>query len=233
MGFQLQTKDFIRYFQEAREVIAAQRDYVTELDSTTGDGDHWVNVNMGFEKITALSKELEDMTLADMFKKVGMTMYSAVGGSSGALYGSGYMAAGRACAGKAVLDVHGLYEVYDAMLQEIMKRGKTEPGQKTMIVALYPALRAYREGLDAGRRDEEIIQDFMEGAANGAKRTKEMEAVKGRASYRSDKGVGHLDPGAVTMAMQLECMGNMILNTLKQKTGGDTYDEENTILCTR
>ena len=60
MGFQLQTKDFIRYFQEAREVIAAQRDYVTELDSTTGDGDHWVNVNMGFEKITALSKELED-----------------------------------------------------------------------------------------------------------------------------------------------------------------------------
>ena len=56
MGFQLQTKDFIRYFQEAREVIAAQRDYVTELDSTTGDGDHWVNVNMGFEKITALSK---------------------------------------------------------------------------------------------------------------------------------------------------------------------------------
>lgn len=50
MGFQLQTKDFIRYFQEAREVIAAQRDYVTELDSTTGDGDHWVNVNMGFEK---------------------------------------------------------------------------------------------------------------------------------------------------------------------------------------
>ena len=63
MGFQLQTKDFIRYFQEAREVIAAQRDYVTELDSTTGDGDHWVNVNMGFEKITALSKELEDMTL--------------------------------------------------------------------------------------------------------------------------------------------------------------------------
>ena len=69
MGFQLQTKDFIRYFQEAREVIAAQRDYVTELDSTTGDGDHWVNVNMGFEKITALSKELEDMTLAVLHER--------------------------------------------------------------------------------------------------------------------------------------------------------------------
>ena len=39
-----------------------------------------------------------------------------------------------------------------------------------------------------------------------------MEAVKGRASYRTDKGVGHLDPGAVTMAMQLESIGNLILN---------------------
>ena len=119
------------------------------------------------------------------------------------------------------------------MLQEIMKRGKTEPGQKTMIDALYPALRAYKEGMDAGKCEEEIIKAFMEGAVSGAEQTKSMEAVKGRASYRSDKGVGHLDPGAVTMAMQLECMGNMILNTLKQKTGGDTYDEENTILRTR
>ena len=93
-----------RYFQEAREVMAAQRDYITKLDSTTGDGDHWVNVNMGFEKITALSNELEEMNLADMFKRVGMTMYSAVGGSSGALDGSGYMAASRACAGKRALD---------------------------------------------------------------------------------------------------------------------------------
>lgn len=215
MGFQLQAKDFVQYFQEAREVIAAQRDYITKLDSTTGDGDHWVNVNMGFEKITALSKELEEMNLADMFKRVGMTMYSAVGGSSGALYGSGYMAASRACAGKRALDLHSLYEAYDAMLQEIMKRGKTEPGQKTMIDALYPALRAYKEGMDAGKCEEEIIRAFMEGAVSGAEQTKSMEAVKGRASYRSDKGVGHLDPGAVTMAMQLECIGNTILNKLK------------------
>ena len=92
---------------------------------------------MGFEKITALSQELETMDLAAMFKKVGMTMYSAVGGSSGALYGSGYMAASRYCMGKDYLDVHSLYEMYEAMLQEIMKRGKTEPGQKTMLDACH------------------------------------------------------------------------------------------------
>lgn len=217
MGFQIGTQDFITYFQQTRETIAEQKEYITELDSTTGDGDHWVNVNMGFEKITALSQELESMSLADMFKKVGMTMYSAVGGSSGALYGSGYMAASRACTGKAFLDVHSLYEMYDAMLQEIMKRGKTGPGQKTMIDALSQALHAYKKALDAGEGEEEIIQSFIEGAKQGAEATKEMEAVKGRASYRTDKGVGHLDPGAVTMAMQLESMGNYILHSLKER----------------
>lgn len=215
MGFQINTKDFIQYFQQTREMIAGQKDYVTELDSTTGDGDHWVNVNMGFEKITALSQELENMNLSDMFKKVGMTMYSAVGGSSGALYGSGYMAASRVCAGKDFLDIQSLYEMYDGMLQEIMKRGKTEPGQKTMIDALSQALLAYKDALDANKDEKDVLLKFIEGAKEGAENTRNMPAVKGRASYRTDKGVGHLDPGAVTMAMQLETMGNYILNKLK------------------
>ena len=215
MGFQIDTKDFIAYFEQTKKVIAGQREYVTELDSTTGDGDHWVNINMGFEKITALSQELETMDLAAMFKKVGMTMYSAVGGSSGALYGSGYMAASRYCTGKDYLDVHSLYEMYEAMLQEIMKRGKTEPGQKTMLDALSQALLAYKAALDAQADEKEIIKSFIEGAKQGAESTRDMEAVKGRASYRTDKGVGHLDPGAVTMSMQLESMGTIILEKLK------------------
>ena len=215
MGFQIDTKDFIAYFEQTKKVIAGQREYVTELDSTTGDGDHWVNINMGFEKITALSQELETMDLAAMFKKVGMTMYSAVGGSSGALYGSGYMAASRYCTGKDYLDVHSLYEMYEAMLQEIMKRGKTEPGQKTMLDALSQALLAYKAALDAQADEKEVITSFIEGAKQGAESTRDMEAVKGRASYRTDKGVGHLNPGAVTMAMQLESMGTIILEKLK------------------
>ena len=215
MGFQIDTKDFIAYFEQTKKVIAGQKEYVTELDSTTGDGDHWVNINMGFEKITALSQELETMDLAAMFKKVGMTMYSAVGGYSGALYGSGYMAASRYCTRKDYLDVHSLYEMYEAMLQEIMKRGKTEPGQKTMLDALSQALLAYKAALDAQADEKEIIKSFIEGARQGAESTRDMEAVKGRASYRTDKGVGHLDPGAVTMAMQLESMGTIILEKLK------------------
>ena len=68
--------------------------------------------------------------------------------------------------------------------------------------------------MDANKSETEIIESFIQGAKDGAEATRNMEAVKGRASYRTDKGVGHLDPGAVTMAMQLESLGNYILKTL-------------------
>ena len=50
MGFQLTTKDYVEYIKKAYEKIHANGDYITELDSATGDGDHWTNINMGFEK---------------------------------------------------------------------------------------------------------------------------------------------------------------------------------------
>ena len=79
-----------------------------------------------------------------------------------------------------------------------------------MIDSLYQGLEAYKAALDAGDDEKTVIEKFVQGAKDGAEATRDMEAVKGRASYRTDKGVGHLDPGAVTMSMQIECMGKYI-----------------------
>lgn len=216
MTVNITVNDFIQYFNQTKDLIYKEKEYVTELDSATGDGDHWVNVNKGFEQITNILKDApDDFTFVDLFKKIGMTMFSSVGGSSGALYGSGYVAASKICKEKNYeyeLDIHALYDVYHAMLVEMMKRGKTEPGQKTMIDSLHNALKAYKESLDANKSEKETIEAFIQGANDGAQATRDMKAVKGRASYRTDKGVGHLDPGAITMAMQLESLGNYILN---------------------
>ncbi len=81
MGFSLKTEDYIQYFKKTKDIIADQKEYITELDASTGDGDHWVNIHKGFEKIVELSDQLENLSLSDMFKKVGMTLFSAVGGS--------------------------------------------------------------------------------------------------------------------------------------------------------
>ena len=104
MGFELTSKDYVEYLKKAYVKIHENGDYITSLDAATGDGDHWANINMGFENLVAAGPEMETMPMCDVFKKIGMLMMSKIGGSSGVLYGGAYMAAGKAIAGKETID---------------------------------------------------------------------------------------------------------------------------------
>lgn len=194
-------KDYYAYIERAAAAIHAQRDYVTGLDMETGDGDHWVNINSGFEALCAIREELENLSMADCFKKIGMTLMSKIGGSSGVLYGGGYLAAAKAVKGKSSLTTDELFGALEAMLSSMMERGDAVPGMKTMLDALAPAIRTYSE--NRGEESTALFEKVREAALAGAEATRDMPAVKGRASYRIDKGVGHIDPGAVTMSIQL------------------------------
>ena len=96
--------------------------------------------------------------------------------------------------------------------EAIASRGNAKPGYKTMLDAIYPAANAYQKSLNEGNDIADCLHKMVMAAKQGADSTREMEAVKGRASYREDKSVGYLDPGAVTMAMQLECMAECFAN---------------------
>ena len=100
MSFTLTAKDYAEYIKLAYELIHSKGDYITELDSVTGDGDHWTNINMGFENLVKNVDRLETMELSDEFKEIGKIMMSVIGGSSGVLYGSAYIAAAKALKGK-------------------------------------------------------------------------------------------------------------------------------------
>lgn len=211
MGFQITPEEYVDYIVLAGEEIEKNGEYVTELDAKTGDGDHWVNLNTGFQKLISIQKELKGMELASMLNKIGMTLMSAIGGSSGILYGSGYLAASKALKETKVLDIDTLYTFLKTELTAIMERGKAKPGWKTMIDSLYEAVEAYRTAREEGQDERQVIEALRRGAAEGRDHTREMEAVKGRASYQTNKGVGELDPGAVTMCIQLECLSDYII----------------------
>lgn len=211
MGFRISTADYVEYLHLAGLELEKNRDYVTALDAKTGDGDHWVNLNMGFQKLFSIEEELKNLPLSDMLKKVGMTLMSAIGGSSGVLYGSSYIAAAKALKGVEALDCASLLTLLETQLQAIMDRGKAQPGWKTMIDSLYEGAVAYRKALEAGSDEKTILEALKQGATQGMEHTREMAAVKGRASYQTNQGVGELDPGAVTMCIQLTCLSNYIL----------------------
>jgi len=214
MSFEIKSKDYVGYIKKAAAKIAESSEYISKLDAATGDGDHWANINMGFESIVEAADELETMPMDAVFKKIGLLMMNKVGGSSGVLYGGAYISAGAKIAGKEALSSEDLCLSLETMVNDMMVRGKAKPGFKTMIDSLYPAVETYKDALKNGLSDIETLENVKHSALDGAEKTKEMAAVKGRASYQTNKGIGHLDPGAVTMSYQIECLCNYIIENV-------------------
>lgn len=210
MGFQLSGKDYAEYIKLAAARVHENRDYITALDSATGDGDHWSNINMGFEKLVETIPEIETMSLFDEFKKIGMIMMSVIGGSSGILYGSAYLGAAKVLKNKEKIENQDMCNILEAMLNAIMERGNSKPGFKTMIDCLYPAVECYKDCIAKRLPENESIVLVKKAAIEGALSTEGMEAVRGRACYQANKGVGHLDPGAMTMSYQVETLMDYI-----------------------
>lgn len=211
---------YVEYLEKAHKLIRENETYVTDLDLATGDGDHWSNLNKGFAALMEMKSELRELPLNQLFLKIGMTLMATIGGSSGVLYGGAYMAAARTLANKEAMDAADLCQVLNVMLEDIMNRGKAQRGFKTMIDALAPAVDAFREGLEKGLDEKVLLAGVKEASIQGANATKEMQAVRGRATYQADKGVGHLDPGAVTMSYQLAALCDTVSANL-----GEEYDE--------
>lgn len=197
---------YMEYLDLVLAKLAQNRDYVTELDSATGDGDHWVNMNMGFQKLVSSRETLVGLSLKDMFKKIGMMIMSTVGGSAGVLYGSAYIKASQVIGEQETIDIALLKDILDAQLRAIMERGNAQPGFKTMIDPLHVGVTRLTAALEEGRSDSDALQELKLGAIEGMEATRDMEAVKGRATYQTNKGVGCLDPGAVTMSYQIEVL---------------------------
>ncbi len=214
MGYCLTSKAYVEYLRLVYNRIHENSEYISALDAATGDGDHWANMETGFRALIENSDEIAQQPITKAFQKIGMLMMTKIGGSSGILYGSAYMAAAKAVDGCEALNNKQLCAALSAMVVDMMERGKSKPGMKTMIDTLWPASRALREAIEAGNSEKECLLAMKNAAAEGCEATKGMEAVRGRASYQSSKGVGHLDPGAVTMNYQLEILCDYICGKL-------------------
>lgn len=182
--------------------VAENRQYLTRLDGAIGDGDHGTNMDRGMKKALERLEATDGDDIGAALKAVGMALVSSVGGAAGPLYGTLFMQMGQSAAGKSVLDLAGFTEALDAGVQGVVKRGKAERGDKTMVDALGPALDALREaeGDDVGA----ALQRAAEAAREGMEATVPLVARKGRASYLGERSAGHQDPGATSSHLLLK-----------------------------
>jgi dihydroxyacetone kinase-like protein len=184
--------------------IAEHRAELVQLDTAIGDGDHGTNMDRGMRKAVEKLDSVEGEDIGTVLKGVGMALVSSVGGAAGPLYGTLFLQMGTASAGRDALDLAGWTSALEAGVKGVQARGKAEPGDKTMVDALLPALAALRAAADDGAGLGEALRRSADAAAEGMRATVALEARKGRASYLGPRSVGHQDPGATSSHMLLE-----------------------------
>ncbi|MFL2122676.1 dihydroxyacetone kinase subunit DhaL [Marinilactibacillus psychrotolerans] len=188
---------FVESIKKIAEMIEKERNYLTKLDSDIGDGDHGINLSIGFREVTKRLSELNENTedISSFLKKVGMTLLGKVGGASGPLYGSFFMKMGTDVKGKEVVTFEEFIKMIDNGVAAVEMRGKAQVGDKTMIDSLRPGADYLKES-DPNGRELELFKEFIEVLKQGAKNTDPLIAKKGRSLRLGERAIGHRDPGA-------------------------------------
>jgi dihydroxyacetone kinase-like protein len=189
------TADLKTLFGTISARMATERDRLCALDGVIGDADHGIAMEQGM-KAAADAAQAAEGTLQEVFNAAAKGFLNAVGASSGPLYATALLRAGKAAGPRTSMPKGELRTIIAAMRDGIVQRGKAEPGQKTMLDAWGPAADAALDGQNADA--------IIAAAREGAEATRNMVATVGRAARLGERSLGHPDPGSISAAMLVE-----------------------------
>jgi len=195
---------FVIWIKTYADVIAENKEYLTELDSAIGDADHGINMDRGFQAVLAKLPAFANQDIGSIAKNIGMVLISTVGGASGPLYGTFFIQIGKVTAGKLELTLNDWAASLESAVNGVMLRGKANLGDKTMLDSLIPALNALKECSDRGTSLADALSASEKAAEQGMLATTPVVAKKGRASYLGERSAGTQDPGATSSYLLLK-----------------------------
>lgn len=205
--YYLSKEYFVDVIRDLIALVKERNAYYTELDSAIGDGDHGINLEIGFREVNKHLDEWKDLNVKDLYNHVGKALLDKVGGSSGPLYGSFFMKFGLPIKTKGP-EEGATFEEFVQMMDKgvaiIQKRGKAVQGEKTMLDTFIPALETMKKESEAGTPGKEAMEKAVEAGKEGLESTRNIVATKGRAMRLGERAIGHLDPGAASAAEFLE-----------------------------
>ena len=185
------TLDWMRRFGAEME---EHRQELVRLDTAIGDGDHGTNMDRGMRAALEKLDAQEQADAGAVLKTVAMALVSKVGGAAGPLYGTLFLQMGGALAGQEEVDLAEYATAWRKGLEGVQARGKAQPGDKTMVDVLTPAVEAMEQADDL----DGALRAAVEAAEGGLQATIPLEARRGRASYLGERSVGHQDPGGTS-----------------------------------
>jgi len=198
----MKTQELKPAMDAVRAKIDENKDYLTELDQQSGDGDLGVSMSSGFGAVCAFLAGSSETDLGRAFMKCSGAFNEAAPSTLGTILSVGLMGMAKALKGKPEASEAEMAAAFSAGLDQIMERAKSKPGDKTILDSLCPAAAAWKAASGGGRGA--ALAAAAEAARSGSEATRGMKSVHGRAAYYGEKSVGLLDGGAVVGRLVFE-----------------------------
>jgi phosphoenolpyruvate---glycerone phosphotransferase subunit DhaL len=205
----MDTTTFRQWIDEVARLVTENADHLTHLDAAIGDADHGINLRRGFQAAIVLLDDTGPATPGAVLATVGRALISKTGGASGPLYGTAFRHAAKALGDDTDVSEVQLGAALAAALAGVQQLGAAQEGDKTMVDALAPAVRAYQGAVDGGGGLASAATAASAAAEKGLQATVALQARKGRASYLGPRTVGHEDPGAASTVLILRALATV------------------------
>lgn len=198
-------------------ILANHADEVTELDQAIGDGDHLINLQRGIKALTEKQHELTALDWPNAWQKIGLTLMSAIGGASGSLYATLFMALSKAAKDQP-LNVQSFADSFNLAVEAVKHRGKAEAGEKTLLDVYIPVALYLNTAAASDTALPDILNTVVAIAITGMESTRDMIATKGRASFLEQRSIGHIDAGAKTAQLMISAIVAVFITELTTPT---------------
>ena len=192
----MKTETILQAAEAVQKAIAAHESELESLDRAIGDGDHFINMKRGSSTVVEMRGELESLTPDAALNKIAMKLLSTIGGASGPLIASFFMAMAKAEKEHGTDTLQKMAAAFGAGVEALKQRGKSDVGEKTMLDVLIPVSQKFMELANQNAEPKAIFEALKAEAEKGMLATRYMVATKGRAAFLGERAVGHIDPGA-------------------------------------
>ena len=195
--------DIERAIKTTCATVLRNEHYFADLDGLAGDGDFGTSLATGFRQIEKEWDEIPKTDIGAMLLKISMIVSKHVGGSSGPIWGTGFMKAAMLTRGKGEIALQDLAQMLGSAIEGIQARGGAQLGDKTLLDALIPVhekLTAHA----AGGNKAAALEECAAAADNAVDETRHLVAHRGRASQVGERSANTPDPGIVAIATILQ-----------------------------
>jgi phosphoenolpyruvate---glycerone phosphotransferase subunit DhaL len=200
----LLAEDIKAIISKIKKIVDQQKQTLTELDSVMGDGDLGITMNKAFSAADEQASKTEEKNPGTLLMTLGMTIAKAAPSTMGTLVASGFMKGGKAINQAPAIGPEELASFFENFVKAIMERGKSLPGNKTIIDSLNPAALSLRASANNHQSLQEAAESAYMAAQHGLLASTQMKAQHGRAAYYQEQSIGKQDGGATVGVLIVE-----------------------------